>query len=148
MIPDDLIITRRSSERPICRVTIEALVRSDTLFAIDTPSSMERWPYLRGSGRVFSSRSLLGLPRLLNKCVTNQFRMALARRQISLSFVSIIKLTTRMAAMHKITLSLVHEITLPAMRIEPTRPTTSTSRVHQVYRVSQDHQEAAAHLTA
>ena len=81
MIPDDLIITRRSSERPICRVTIEALVRSDTLFAIDTPSSMERWPYLRGSGRVFSSRSLLGLPRLSNKCVTNQFILALARNE-------------------------------------------------------------------
>ena len=50
---------------------------------------------------------------------------------------------------HKIALFSVHETTLPAVRIEPTRPITSTSRAHQeVYRVSQDHQEAAAHLTA
>ena len=95
--------------------------------------------------------------------------MVLARRQMSLSFVSIIKLTTRMAAVHEATVSVVHEVTLssvhettlPAVRIEPTkavtslrvnikptRPTTSISRTHQVYRVSQDHQEAAAHLTA
>ena len=53
-----------------------------------------------------------------------------------------------MAVVHEVTLSLVHEITLPAMRIEPTRPTTSTARIHQIYRVSQVHQEAAAHLTA
>ena len=53
------------------------------------------------------------------------------------------------SAVHEVTFSLVHETTLPAMRIEPTRPTTSTSRVHQeVYKVSQDHQKAAAHLTA
>ena len=42
----------------------------------------------------------------------------------------------------------VHVVTLPAMRIEPTKPTTSTARVHQVYSVSEDHQEAAAYLTA
>ena len=54
-----------------------------------------------------------------------------------------------------------HEITLPAVRIyikkavislrviiKPTRPTTSILRAHQVYRVSQVYQEAAAHLTA
>ena len=65
------------------------------------------------------------------------------------------------SVVHKVTLSLVHETTLPAVRIEitkavtslrvnikPTRPTTSISRAHQVYRVSQDHQEAATHLTA
>ena len=89
---------------------------------------------------------------------------------MSLSFVLIIKLTIKMAAghettvsaVHKVTLSSVHETTLFAVRIEPTkavtslrvnikptRPTTSTSRAHQeVYRVSQDHQKAAAHLTA
>ena len=64
------------------------------------------------------------------------------------------------SVVHEVTLSLVHETTLSAVRIEPmkagtslrvkikpTRPTTS--RAHQeVYRVSQDHQEAAAHLTA
>ena len=67
-----------------------------------------------------------------------------------------------MAAVHKVILSLVHETTFPAVRIEPlkavpsfrvnikrTRPTISTSIVHQeVYRVFQDHQEAVAHLTA
>ena len=87
----------------------------------------------KGQAKCFSSWSLLGLSRLLNKCVTNQFRITLARRQISLSFVSIIKLTTRMAAVHKaivsavhkVTLSLVHKITLLVMRIEPTRSTTS-----------------------
>ena len=47
MIPDDLIISRRSSKRPICRVTTEALVRSDTLFAIDTAplKALPQWPY-------------------------------------------------------------------------------------------------------
>ena len=65
-----------------------------------------------------------------------------------------------MAVVHEVTLSLVHETTLPAVRIEPTKAVTSlrvkikptrptTSRAHhEVYRVSQDHQEAAAHLTA
>ena len=63
-----------------------------------------------------------------------------------------------MAVVHEVTLSSVHETTLPAVRIEPTKavtslrvnikPTSSTARAHQVYRVSQDHQEAAAHLTA
>ena len=65
------------------------------------------------------------------------------------------------SAVHEVTLSSVHETTLPAVRIEPTkavtslrvnikptRPTTSISRTHQVYKVFQDHQEAAAHLTA
>ena len=47
MIPDDLIITRRSSERPICRVTTEALVQNDTLLAIDTAplKALPQWPY-------------------------------------------------------------------------------------------------------
>ena len=66
-----------------------------------------------------------------------------------------------MAVVHKVTLSLVYETTLLPVRIEPTkavtslrinikptRPTTSIARAHQVYRVSQDHQEVAAHLTA
>ena len=42
-----------------------------------------------GQAKCFSSRSLLGLPRLSNKCVTDQFRIALARKQMSL-FASII----------------------------------------------------------
>ena len=54
-----------------------------------------------------------------------------------------------MAAAHKATVFLVHKTILPAVCIEPTRPTTSIFRAHQeVYRVSQDHQKAAAHLTA
>ena len=101
--------------------------------------------------------------------MTDQFRMALTRGQMSLSFILIIKLTARMSAVHKATVSAVHKVTLssvhetilPAVRIEPIkavtslrinikpmRPTTSILRAHQVYRVSQDYQEAAAHLTA
>ena len=54
-----------------------------------------------------------------------------------------------MAVVHEVTLSLLHETTLPAVRIEPTkavtslrvnikptRPTTSISRAHQVYRLT------------
>ena len=54
--------------------------------------SYPQWPYLRRSGWVFSLRSLLSLPRLSNKCVTNQFRMALTRRlkELSLSLVALI----------------------------------------------------------
>ena len=73
-----------------------------------------------------------------------------------------------MAVVHKIILSLVHKIifssiykaTLSVMRIKttktvislqlnikPTKPITSTLRTHQVYRVSQDHQEATSHPT-
>ena len=43
-----------------------------------------------GQAKCFSSRSLLGLPRLSNKCVTDQFRTALTRRlkELSLSLVA------------------------------------------------------------
>ena len=64
------------------------------------------------------------------------------------------------SAVHKVTLSLVHEPTFLVGRIEPMkavtslqvnirpiRPTTSISKAHQVYKVFQDHQEAAPHLT-
>ena len=59
-----------------------------------------------------------------------------------------------MAAVHEFTLSLVHKTTLSAVRIEPmkavtsfrmnikpTKPTTSTLKAHQVYRVSRNLQE-------
>ena len=80
--------------------------------------------------------------------------------QINLSFVSIIKLITRIvarhvaavSAMHKVTLFLVHKITLLAIRIEimevftsllvnikPIRLITYISRAHQLYRVSKNH---------
>ena len=51
-----------------------------------------QWLYLRGLGRVFSSQSLLGLSRLSNKCVTDQFRTALTKRlkELSLSLVALI----------------------------------------------------------
>ena len=38
-------------------------------------------PTYEGQAKCFSSRSLLGLPRLLNKCVTDQFILALARNK-------------------------------------------------------------------
>ena len=90
MIPDDLIITRRSSERLICRVTIEALVQSDTLLAMDNASTMAL--SMRVKVKCFSWRSLLGLSRLSNKCVTDQFRMALTKKlkELSLSLVALI----------------------------------------------------------
>ena len=53
-----------------------------------------------------------------------------------------------MTVVHKVTFSAMAKTTFPVMRIEPTRPTTSTARVHQIYSVSQDHQKAAAHLTS
>ena len=121
-------------ERSTKKSKQETNLRSDSKLYLDGPTY--NGPTYEGQAKCFSSRSLLGLPRLLNKCVTDQFRMALARGQISLSFVSIIKLTTRMAAVHKatvsavhkITLSLVHKTTLLAMRIKPTKAVTTLSR--------------------
>ena len=50
---------------------------------------------------------------------------------------------------HEVTHTLVHKTTFPTIRIKLMRPTTSTSKKHQkVYRVSQNYQEATAHLTA
>ena len=46
-------------------------------------------PTYEGQAKCFSSQSPLGLSKLSHKCMTNQFRMAPARRQMSL-FVSII----------------------------------------------------------
>ena len=80
--------------------------------------------------------------------------MELAKKQIGLSFVSIIKLTTRMVAGHKSTLpamriKLTKAITSLWVNIKPIKPTNSTSRADQeVYRVSQDHQKTAVYLTA
>ena len=41
-----------------------------------------------------------------------------------------------MAVVYEVIHFAVHKITFPVMRIEPTRPTTSTARVHQIYKVS------------
>ena len=163
MILDDLIITRRSSERLICAVAIFGIaLLKQYLFSL--LALHPQWlncpiysgPTYEGQAEFSAYGSPLGLPRLLNKYVTNQFRMALARKQMSLSFILIIKLMMRMAAMHKaivsamhiVTLFLVHEITLPAIHIEFTRHTTSIARAYHAYKVFQNYQEAAAHLTA
>ena len=47
MIPDDLIITKRSSKRPIHKVTTEALIQNDTFLTIDiaTLKALLQWPY-------------------------------------------------------------------------------------------------------
>ena len=71
-----------------------------TLFSLLTPYS--QWnndptydgptydgPIYEGQAKCFSSQSLLDLPRLPNKYVSNSFRTMLARRQIS-PFASII----------------------------------------------------------
>ena len=121
---------------------------------------------------VFSSRNLLGLLRLLNKCMIDQFRMALAKRQMSLS-TSIINPANKNGCdawgsflcsardhfpcgahwAYKIcSIVDVHRsykaVTSFWVNIKPMKPTISISRAHQVYKVSQDHQEIAAHLTA
>ena len=122
MIPDDLINKKVKQETNLrsdsivgCTGPKRHLSFIDTAPPMAGPISMARrpylrWPYLQESGRVFSSRSLT---RLSNKCKADQFRMARARKQMSLSFVSIIKLITRLAAMQ--------EVTLCAMQIETTR---------------------------
>ena len=46
MIQDDLIITRRLSEKPICKVTIEIFVQSNTLFNIAPLKALPQWLYL------------------------------------------------------------------------------------------------------
>ena len=122
MIPDDWL-TRKSKQ--------ETNLRSDSRAYLDGPTY--DGPTYESQAKCFSSQSLLGLPRLLNKCMTDQFKMALIRRQISLSFVLIIKLTMRIAAVykatvsavHKVTLFLVHEINFPTVRIELTKAVTS-----------------------
>ena len=69
---------------------------------------------------------------------------------------------TKMAMVYEVTFSAVHKTIFPVVRIEltkavislqvkikPTKPITSTFKVQQeVYRVPQDHQKAAAHLSA
>ena len=127
---------------------------------------------MRVRPNVFNFWNLLGLPRLLNKCVTDQFRIALARRQMSLS-ASIINPANKNGCgawdypfcgardhlpysahwAYKIhSIGGVHRpykaVTSFWVNSKPTKPTTSISRAHQVYRVFQDHQKAAAHLTA
>ena len=94
MIPDDLIITRRSSQKQICRVTTEALVQSNTLFAIDTISlkALPQWLYfdcLSYDGFIYDGPtyegqtkcfSLQNLSRFLNKSAINQLQTTLAKR--------------------------------------------------------------------
>ena len=147
MIPDDLIITRRSSEKPICIVPTEALVQSDTPLAIDTASMMAL--FMRVKVKYFSLQSLLGLSSLLNKCMTNQFRTALIRRlkELNLSLIaSIISPAKREWLRCTRLLFLRCALSLHGhssgnthwaykscyhyfqVNIKPTRPTTSTSR--------------------
>ena len=68
---------------PFCHQhrTPEGLTSMALLWLLYLQWPYPRWPYLRGSGRVFSSRSLLSVPRLLNKCVTDQFILAIARNE-------------------------------------------------------------------
>ena len=128
-------------------------------------------PTYESHAKCFSSRNLLGLPRLSNKCVTDQFRTARARRQMSLS-ASIINPANKNGygawgypfcgaqdhlpcsaywAYEIRSIGGVYQpykaVTSLWVNIKPIKPTTSTARAHQVYRVFQDHQEAVAHLT-
>ena len=91
MILDDLIITRKSSERPIYRVIILwiALLKQYLFFLLALQPQWFNDPTYNGftyesQAMCSAYGSLLILARLLNKCMTDQFRMALARRQISL----------------------------------------------------------------
>ena len=100
MTPDDLIIPRKSSERPICRVKTEARVQNDTLLAIDTvpPKALPQWPYFDcptydgptydgptynddSQTKCFSPRNP---SRFLNKSAVNQLQTALTRMLKSL----------------------------------------------------------------
>ena len=94
MTPDDLIITRSSSERLICRVKIEARVRNDTFLTIDTAplKTLPQWPYFdcptyngfiyngltyESWAKCFSPRNA---SRFLNKSAINQLQMVLGKR--------------------------------------------------------------------
>ena len=77
MIPDDLIITRRLSKRPICREIIEALVQSDTLLAIDTAplKTLFQCPYFDYStynGPIYYSPTYEGQAKCLANDKTHQ----------------------------------------------------------------------------
>ena len=128
------------------------------LWWLNGPTYNGSTPNKKGQVKYFNSQSL---SKLSSKYMTDQFRMALARRQMSLDFVSIIKLITRMAAVRKASVFAIYKTILPKVRIEPikavtsllvnfkpTRPIISISRAHQVYKVLQDNREATAYLTA
>ena len=78
----------------------------------------------KGQAKCFSSRSLLTLPTLSSKYVTNQFRIALARRTRNWAWACLhwlLTRQTRMAVVPKVILSLMHKITLSMVRMELTR---------------------------
>ena len=104
----------------------------------------------KGQAKCFSSRSLLRLSTLSNKCVTYQFRMVLVRRPKNWAWACLYCLPTRqtrkpmviilslvhgvtlssvygitLSLVHGVTLPLVHETTLPEVRIKPTKAVTS-----------------------
>ena len=90
MISDDIIITRRSSERPICGVAaLWIVLLKQYFFFLLTPniewlnSPTYDGPTYKGQAKCFSSWSLLGLSKLSNKYITDQFKTVIARRQIS-----------------------------------------------------------------
>ena len=131
-------------------ILCNTLVWSDIFFTISTTLliALSQWSYLdyltyngpiyKSQAKYFRSQSLLSLLRQSHKCMLNQFRTMLVKRQISLSFILIIKLTIKMAAVYKITFF--------PMRIEPTRPIASTLRAYQVYKLFQNHQKAITYL--
>ena len=74
-------------------------------------------PTYEGQAKCFSPRNA---SRFLNKSAVNQLQTALARRPKNRAWACLHWLPTR-----KTRMAAVHEVTLPAMRIEPTRSTTS-----------------------
>ena len=88
---DLLTITRKSSERPICGVIAGPIYDGPTY---DDPTYNDN-----NQTKCFSSRSLLSLPRLLSKCMTDQFRTALARRLKNWVWACLYQLSTRQTRM-------------------------------------------------
>ena len=160
---DWLTITRKSSEGPICGATADALVRSDTSFPIESlPQWLYlwrpylRWRYLWGSGQMFQPTEPIKPTKAIKQLRDQLIYIDASKKWAYLHWLPTWQ--TKMAIV--LTFSSVHKTSLLAVHIEPTKAITSlrvnikptrptTSRAHlEVYGVFQDHQEAAAHLSA
>ena len=81
----------------------------------------------KGQAKCFSSWSLLSLPSLSSKCVTNQFWTTQAKKPKNWAWACLHCLLIRqikMAIVHEVIFSLVYKITLFTMCIKPMRFTT------------------------
>ena len=133
-----------------------------------------QWPYLWESGQVFQATERIKV--LKQECSQSAINGAHKKvKELSLSLFALITNPKNeygcsaqgysscnahwaykiyyLSLWYKITILVVcikptKAVTSFRINIKPTRPTISILRAHQVYRVSQDHQKAAAYLTA